>query len=204
MLSVARLVSFWRCIPMQYNCQKSSNFQGLSHFSRIFGKNDKIPGFFQAGKTVTIFPGFPGAVGTLRKQLYVAVADPEIRPRGGAYGSRNLQRGTAAMFFLTSFNRGRGPGPAPASATDVAIMASFLPDLVVQTNFYLSRFTLQYVPIQTLVGYPVGQLHEYVGVRSPLLKVECSVNRDCNSTRLSCIHIFFNKTNLALPKSNAQ
>ena len=64
MLSVARLVSFWRCIPMQYNCQKSSNFQGLSHFSRIFGKNDKIPGFFQAGKTVTIFPGFPGAVGT--------------------------------------------------------------------------------------------------------------------------------------------
>ena len=68
MLSVARLVSFWRCISMQYNCQKSSNFQGLSHFSRIFGKNDKIPGFFQAGKTVTIFPGFPGfpgAVGTL-------------------------------------------------------------------------------------------------------------------------------------------
>ena len=62
MLSVARLVSFWRCIPVQYNCQKSSNFQGLSHFSRIFGKNDKIPGFFQAGKTVTIFPG---AVGTL-------------------------------------------------------------------------------------------------------------------------------------------
>ena len=68
MLSVARLVSFWRCIPVQYNCQKSSNFQGLSHFSRLFGKNDKIPGFFQAGKTVTIFPGFPGfpgAVGTL-------------------------------------------------------------------------------------------------------------------------------------------
>ena len=54
---------------MQYNCQKSSNFQGLSHFSRIFGKNDKIPGFFQAGKTVTIFPGFPGAVGTL-SELY--------------------------------------------------------------------------------------------------------------------------------------
>ena len=69
MLSVARLVSFWRCIPVQYNCQKSSNFQGLSHFSRIFGKNDKIPGFFQAGKTVTIFPGFPGAVGTLIKCL---------------------------------------------------------------------------------------------------------------------------------------
>ena len=54
---------------MQYNCQKSSNFQGLSHFSRIFGKNDKIPGFFQAGKTVTIFPGFPGAVGTLNNLL---------------------------------------------------------------------------------------------------------------------------------------
>ena len=69
MLSVARLVSFWRCIPVQYNCQKSSNFQGLSHFSRIFGKNDKIPGFFQAGKTVTIFPGFPGAVGTLLNSL---------------------------------------------------------------------------------------------------------------------------------------
>ena len=65
MLSVARLIRFWRYIPVQYNCQKSSNFQGLSHFSRIFGKNDKIPGFFQAGKTVTIFPGFPGAVGTL-------------------------------------------------------------------------------------------------------------------------------------------
>ena len=70
MLSVARLVSFWRCIPVQYNCQKSSNFQGLSHFSRIFGKNDKIPGFFQAGKTVTIFPGFPGAVGSLTTAYY--------------------------------------------------------------------------------------------------------------------------------------
>ena len=69
MLSVVRLASFWRCIPVQYNCQKSSNFQGLSHFSRIFGKNDKIPGFFQAGKTVTIFPGFPGAVGTLVTSL---------------------------------------------------------------------------------------------------------------------------------------
>ena len=69
MLSVTRLVSFWRCIPVQYNCQKSSNFQGLSHFSRIFGKNDKIPGFFQAGKTVTIFPDFPGAVGTLYKAI---------------------------------------------------------------------------------------------------------------------------------------
>ena len=58
---------------MQYNCQNSSNFQGLSHFSRIFGKNDKIPGFFQAGKTVTIFlgfPGFPGAVGTLLMYCY--------------------------------------------------------------------------------------------------------------------------------------
>ena len=55
---------------MRYNCQKSSNFQGLSHFSRIFGKNDKIPGFFQAGKTVTIFPGFPGAVGTLKVVIF--------------------------------------------------------------------------------------------------------------------------------------
>ena len=75
MLSVARLVIFWRCIPMQYNCQKSSNFHGLSHFSRIFGKNDKIPGFFQAGKTVTIFPGFPEAVGTL-------VTDSESQSNG--------------------------------------------------------------------------------------------------------------------------
>ena len=77
MLSVVRLVSFWRCIPVQYNCQKSSNFQGLSHFSRIFGKNDKIPGFFQAGKTVTIFPGFPGfpgAVGTLVFVLHIITA----------------------------------------------------------------------------------------------------------------------------------
>ena len=48
---------------MQYNCQKFSNFQGLSHFSRIFGKNDKIPGFFQAGKTVTIFPFFSRSCG---------------------------------------------------------------------------------------------------------------------------------------------
>ena len=56
---------------MQYNCQKSSNFQGLSHFSRIFGKNDKIPGFFQAGKTVTIFPG---AVGTL--WMYMLTGSP--------------------------------------------------------------------------------------------------------------------------------
>ena len=73
MLSVARLVSFWTCIPMQYNCQKSSNYQGLSHFSRIFGKNDKIPGFFQAGKTVTIFPGFPGAVGTLKTAVKFSI-----------------------------------------------------------------------------------------------------------------------------------
>ena len=76
MLSVERLVSFWRCIPVQYNCQKSSNFQGLSHFSRIFGKNDKIPGFFQTGKTVTIFPGFPGAVGTLVKPV---IRDPRVQ-----------------------------------------------------------------------------------------------------------------------------
>ena len=49
---------------MQYNCQKSSNFQGLSHFPGYLAKmtNSRI---FQAGKTVTIFPGFPGAVGTL-------------------------------------------------------------------------------------------------------------------------------------------
>ena len=55
MLSVARLVSFWRCIPVQYNCQKSSNFQGLSHFSRIFGKNDKIPGFSRLEKLSPFF-----------------------------------------------------------------------------------------------------------------------------------------------------
>ena len=63
---------------MQYNFQKSSNFQGLSHFSRIFGKNDKIPGFFQAGKTVTIFPGFPGAVGTLGVDHHMSVETRKV------------------------------------------------------------------------------------------------------------------------------
>ena len=82
MLNVARLVSFWRCIPMQYNCQKSSNFQGLSNFSRIFGKNDKIPGFFQAGKTVTISPGFPGAVGTLHSVSDFGLLCPWISKSG--------------------------------------------------------------------------------------------------------------------------
>ena len=42
------------------------------------------------------------------------VADPEICP-GGPDDSRNLQPVVAAIFFLTSFNRGKGePGP-PAS-----------------------------------------------------------------------------------------
>ena len=73
---------------MQYNCQKSSNFQGLSHFSRIFGKNDKIPGFFQAGKTVTIFPGFPGAVGTLYE---ASMSNPVAR--GGVHRCRCQHQG---------------------------------------------------------------------------------------------------------------
>ena len=53
---------------MQYNCQKSSNFQGLSQFSRIFGKNDKIPGFFQAGKTVTKSTFYVWFVNTCKKK----------------------------------------------------------------------------------------------------------------------------------------
>ena len=102
MLSVARLVSFWRCIPVQYNCQKSSNFQGLSHFSRIFGKNDKIPGFFQAGKTVTIFPGFPGAVGTLN--LFVHNID--LKHLMKHYYSQNL--GCYQMGILPDWNHNAG------------------------------------------------------------------------------------------------
>ena len=40
------------------------------HFSRIFNKIIKFQYFSRTGKTVVIFPGFPGAVGTL---LYAKV-----------------------------------------------------------------------------------------------------------------------------------
>ena len=117
MLSVARLVSFWRCIPVQYNCQKSSNFQGLSHFSRIFGKNDKIPGFFQAGKTVTIFPGFPGAVGTLvtepedagENKRYVCHVIPLFTSRYNTGVFQLLRRKLSNIPDSTSHHRCRFP-----------------------------------------------------------------------------------------------
>ena len=44
----------------------NSFFQVHSHFSRIFNKIIKIQYFSRTGKTVVIFPGFPGAVGTLK------------------------------------------------------------------------------------------------------------------------------------------
>ena len=40
-------------------------FQVHSHFSRIFNKIIKFQYFSRTGKTVVIFPGFPGAVGIL-------------------------------------------------------------------------------------------------------------------------------------------
>ena len=40
---------------------------------------------------------------------FVLVADPEICPWGGD-DSQNLRRSTVAIFYLTSFNRGRGAG----------------------------------------------------------------------------------------------
>ena len=43
----------------------NSFFQVHSHFSRIFNKIIKFQYFSRTGKTVVIFPGFPGAVGTL-------------------------------------------------------------------------------------------------------------------------------------------
>ena len=44
---------------------EKSFFQVHSHFSRIFNKIIKFQYFSRTGKTVVIFPGFPGAVGTL-------------------------------------------------------------------------------------------------------------------------------------------
>ena len=58
MLSVARLVSFWRCIPMQYNCQKSSNFQGLSHFPGYLAKMTKFQDFSMLEKLSPFFQVF--------------------------------------------------------------------------------------------------------------------------------------------------
>ena len=43
----------------------NSFFQVHSHFSRIFKKIIKFQYFSRTGKTVVIFPGFSGAVGTL-------------------------------------------------------------------------------------------------------------------------------------------
>ena len=43
---------------MQYNCQKSSNFQGLSHFSRIFGKMTKFQDFSRLEKLSPFFQVF--------------------------------------------------------------------------------------------------------------------------------------------------
>ena len=48
----------------------NSFFQVHSHFSRIFNKIIKFQYFSRTGKTVVIFPGFPGAVGTLIKILF--------------------------------------------------------------------------------------------------------------------------------------
>ena len=47
----------------------NSFFQIHSHFSRIFNKIIKFQCFSRTGKTVVIFPGFPGAVGTLHIRL---------------------------------------------------------------------------------------------------------------------------------------
>ena len=47
-----------------------------------------------------------------KTQRLVTVADPEIFPRGRTDDSQNLRPTAAAIFFLTSFNRGDGPlGP---------------------------------------------------------------------------------------------
>ena len=43
----------------------NSFFQVHSHFPRIFNKIIKFQYFSRTGKTVVIFPGFPGGVGTL-------------------------------------------------------------------------------------------------------------------------------------------
>ena len=50
----------------------NSFFQVHSHFSRILNKIIKFQYFSRTGKTVVIFPGFPGAVGALCNVILTA------------------------------------------------------------------------------------------------------------------------------------
>ena len=52
-------------------------FPGSLPFSRTFNKIIKFQYFSRTGKTVVIFPGFPGSVGTLASLLYHAKTDTE-------------------------------------------------------------------------------------------------------------------------------
>ena len=57
----------------------NSFFQVHSHFSRIFNKIIKFQYFSRTGKTVVIFPGFPGAVGTLNITLGTLLTNIRIQ-----------------------------------------------------------------------------------------------------------------------------
>ena len=49
------------------------HFSGSLPFSRIFNKIQKFRYFCRTGKTIVIFPDFPGAVGTLFKTYQVVL-----------------------------------------------------------------------------------------------------------------------------------
>ena len=66
-------------------------FEGLPHFSMIFGKIIKFHDFSMTGKTIIIFPGFPGVLGTLELGLDLGM--------GSAFGF-SLSFGAAEWLFM--------------------------------------------------------------------------------------------------------
>ena len=73
----------------------NSSFQLHSHFSRILNKIIKFPYFSRTGKNVVIFPGFPGAVGTLP---LITAQDPVSVPL--LWGDCHTQASTPSQFKM--------------------------------------------------------------------------------------------------------
>ena len=69
----------------------NSFFQVHSHFSRTFNKTIKFQYFSRTGKTVVIFPGFPGAVGTLLWAKTVTVVHSTGKIPPSSQQSRRLE-----------------------------------------------------------------------------------------------------------------
>ena len=80
----------------------NSFFQVHSHFSRIFNKIIKFQYFSRTGKTVVIFPGFPGAVGTLKILPHACPPPPPTGPNSFVF-----------TYIFTESAHIEGPRPTP-------------------------------------------------------------------------------------------